>query len=59
VAHVTEKVKSPWDEILSFALLYARIAGFTIGTLRLEASFHFQYSSLSVDLSQAVQQETN
>jgi hypothetical protein len=56
VAHVTEKVRSPRDEILSSTLLYVKVPSLTIGTLRLRVNFHFQCSFLSVDLSQAVQE---
>jgi hypothetical protein len=59
VAHVTEKVRSPRDEILSPALLHVVIGGSAIGTLCLRVSFHFEFSFLSADLLQADQQETN
>jgi len=59
VAHVTEKVRSPRDEILSPALLHVGIGGSAIGTLCLRVSFHFEFAFLSADLSQAGQQETN
>ncbi len=59
MAHVTEKVKSPRDEILSPALLHVGIRGSAIGTLSLRVSFHFEFSFLSADSSQADQQEIN
>jgi hypothetical protein len=45
MAHVTEEVRSPRDEVLSSALLYVRIPGFTIGTLCVRVSFHFEFFS--------------
>ena len=59
MAHVTEKVRSPRDEILSPALLHVGIGGSAIGTLCLRVSFHFEFSFLSADSSQADQQEIN
>jgi hypothetical protein len=59
VAHITEKVRSPRDEILSSALLHVRVPGFTIGTLCLRVSFHFELTFLSADSSQSGQHETN
>ena len=59
VAHITEKVRPPRDEILSSPLLYVRVPGFAIGTLRLRVSFHFESTSLSADSSQSRQRETN
>jgi hypothetical protein len=59
VAHVAEEVRPPRDEVLSSALLYVRVPGFTIDTLCLRVSFHFEFSFLSADLSQAGRQETD
>jgi hypothetical protein len=59
VAHITEKVRPPRDEILSPALLHVGIGGFTVGTLCLRVSFHLEFSFLSADLSQAEERETN
>ncbi len=59
VAHVTEKIRSPRDEILSSPLLYVRVPGFAIGTLCLRVSFHFESTFLSADLSQVGQQEND
>jgi len=59
VAHVTEKVRPPRDEILSSPSLYVRVPGFAIGTLRLRVSFHSESTFLSADLSQGGQQETD
>jgi hypothetical protein len=59
VAHITEEVRSPGDEILSPALLYVRVPGLTIGTLCLRVGFHFEFTFLSENLSQGGQQETN
>ena len=59
MAHITEKVRSPRDEILSPALLHVGIGGSTVGTLCLRVSFHFEFTFLSADLSQAGQHETN
>ena len=50
VAHVTKKVKSPRNEILSSTFLHVGVAGFTIGALRVRISFHFRCFSLPVDL---------
>jgi hypothetical protein len=47
VAHITEKVRPPRDEILSSPLLYVRVPGFAIGTLRLRVSFHFENAPAS------------
>lgn len=41
VAHITEEIRSPGDEILSSTVLYVRVSGFTVGTLCLRVSFHF------------------
>ena len=59
MAHVAEEVRPPRDEVLSSALLYVRVPGFTIGTFCLRVSFHFAYSLLSADLSQTGRQETD
>jgi hypothetical protein len=45
VAHITEKVRPPRDEILSSPLLYVGVPGFAIGTLRLRVSFHLHVPS--------------
>jgi hypothetical protein len=59
VAHITKNVRSPRNEILSSPLLYVRVPGFAIGTLRLRVSFHFECTFLSADSSQSGQHETN
>ena len=59
VAHITEKIGPPRDEILSPPLLYVGVPGFAIGTLRLRVRFHFECTFLSADLSQVGQQETD
>jgi hypothetical protein len=43
VAHITEKIRSPGDEILSATLIDLMIGCFAIGTSRLRVSFHFIY----------------
>ena len=58
VAHVTEKVRSPRDEILSPGLLHVGIGGSAVGTLGMRISFHLESSLLSADLLQTGQQET-
>jgi hypothetical protein len=47
VALVTEKVRSPRNEIISFTLHHVGIGGSTIGTLRLRVRFHFPCSLFS------------
>ena len=59
VAHITEKIGPPRDEILSPPLLYVGVPGFAIGTLRLRVRFHFECTFLSADSSQSGQRETN
>ena len=59
VAHITEKIGPPRDEILSPPLLYVGVPGFAIGTLRLRVSFHFESTFLSADSSKSGQRETN
>ena len=51
VAHVTKKVRSPRNEILSSTLLHVGVAGFTMCALCLRISFHFRCFSLSLILT--------
>ena len=49
VALVTEKVRSPRNEIISSPFHHEGIGGSTIGTLRLRVRFHFPCSFFSED----------
>ncbi|MGD8877498.1 MAG: hypothetical protein PVH75_07085 [Syntrophobacterales bacterium] len=59
VALVTEKVRSPWNEIISFPFHHKGIGGSTIGTLRLRVRFHFPCSFFSAERVQGDQREAN
>jgi hypothetical protein len=49
VALVTEKVRSPRNEIISSPFHHEEIGGSTIGTLRLRVSFHSPCSLFSAE----------